>query len=343
MMKAAKDSLKKLGLSEHQAAVSCHTDEPQPHIHVIVNTVHPLTGLVAKLKYTKRKFSDFARIFQREEGTMYCPKREENYQKRQRGQKTNYVNPVFMEAWKSSPNGRTFFDRLKAKGYYPAQGRGRIVVVDERGKPINPKRHLPDVDNKTYKERLADIALKKLPTVEELDKAMRKAGAKHNKRLHRHDQRHNEAIGELEGRQSQERDQTREEIRTAMETKRSDLQDKYRVHDFKRVIRKLDREIKGTGFWGRLLRTDKRKQAKLDKLQTALDKREKHIEKQIEKIEHRGKKQLQAQEKGHQSERTQLSSLLEKWKPAVQDRQQTYSSAQEHIYDRTLDLPGMER
>jgi hypothetical protein len=60
MIGAVMETLETLGLTEHQAIVTVHTDEPHPHVHIIVNTVHPLTGLVAKLKNTKRKLSKFA-------------------------------------------------------------------------------------------------------------------------------------------------------------------------------------------------------------------------------------------------------------------------------------------
>ena len=36
-VEAAQETLKLLGLGEHQALIVCHTDEPQPHVHVIVN------------------------------------------------------------------------------------------------------------------------------------------------------------------------------------------------------------------------------------------------------------------------------------------------------------------
>jgi hypothetical protein len=46
MMEAARSSLEKQGLEEHQAIILCHDDEPQAHVHIIVNRVHPATGLI---------------------------------------------------------------------------------------------------------------------------------------------------------------------------------------------------------------------------------------------------------------------------------------------------------
>ena len=60
MVLAAMEVLDRLGLAEHQAIVACHTDEPQPHIHIVINTVHPLTGKTANLYQSKRTLSAWA-------------------------------------------------------------------------------------------------------------------------------------------------------------------------------------------------------------------------------------------------------------------------------------------
>ncbi|MCB2095810.1 MAG: relaxase/mobilization nuclease domain-containing protein [Rhodobacteraceae bacterium] len=41
MERAVKQSLAVLGFAGRQALIVCHNDEPQPHVHVIVNRVHP--------------------------------------------------------------------------------------------------------------------------------------------------------------------------------------------------------------------------------------------------------------------------------------------------------------
>ncbi|MEZ6069480.1 MAG: relaxase/mobilization nuclease domain-containing protein [Pirellulales bacterium] len=57
MLRAVEGSLEALGrsptddregqlASEHQALIVCHNDEPQPHVHVIVNRVHPEHGVM---------------------------------------------------------------------------------------------------------------------------------------------------------------------------------------------------------------------------------------------------------------------------------------------------------
>jgi Relaxase/Mobilisation nuclease domain len=46
MMQAADTCLQRLGLSEHEAVLVGHGDTEHPHVHVVVNLVHPDTGKI---------------------------------------------------------------------------------------------------------------------------------------------------------------------------------------------------------------------------------------------------------------------------------------------------------
>ena len=48
-------SLEELGLADHQAFYIAHNDTDCPHLHAIINRVHPDTGLVANDAYSKLK------------------------------------------------------------------------------------------------------------------------------------------------------------------------------------------------------------------------------------------------------------------------------------------------
>lgn len=81
-MKAmALDSLKALGLSEHEAVIACHDDKEHHHVHVVVNTVHPWTGKTAPLKFSHLEFSRWAEAYEREHG-IHCEQRIKNNEKR---------------------------------------------------------------------------------------------------------------------------------------------------------------------------------------------------------------------------------------------------------------------
>jgi len=46
---AAAASLRVLGLRDHEALIAPHRDKDHMHLHIVVNAVHPETGLTARL------------------------------------------------------------------------------------------------------------------------------------------------------------------------------------------------------------------------------------------------------------------------------------------------------
>ena len=87
MLAAADESLRVLDLNEHQALIICHTDEPHPHVHLVVNRIHPLTGAAATLSHSKRRLSAFALEYELDQGPLKCPRRENS--------------GLFLECWRS--------------------------------------------------------------------------------------------------------------------------------------------------------------------------------------------------------------------------------------------------
>lgn len=68
MRETALSSLKAMGLDQHQALMAAHGDKDHMHVHIVVNTVHPVTGMTAPLKYTKEALSRWAEAYEREHG-----------------------------------------------------------------------------------------------------------------------------------------------------------------------------------------------------------------------------------------------------------------------------------
>lgn len=87
MIEAATESLKANDLDNgYEVLMVAHNDEPQPHIHVIVNRVHPENGIMAPLSQDHLKLSRWAERFEREGGKIYCEQRVENNERRRQGQ-----------------------------------------------------------------------------------------------------------------------------------------------------------------------------------------------------------------------------------------------------------------
>ena len=296
MMQAAKESLKRLGLEEHQTLIACHHDEPQPHIHMIVNRVHPLTGIAAKLSRSKRKLSDFARLFQRREGTDYCPAREDNHRKRQRGQQTKHGDPVIVKAWEASQNGRDFMTALQTEGYQLAQGNKRLVVVERYGKAINPVRHLPDVKTKHFNARLSDLDLTALPDAATLQ-AQHKQTENQKRNAEKQQQealaeQHAIRLADLQNQHLEERAQLYTSHHTRIEKAKTELADYYGLADQKANIRSLNTKLKKVGFFGKLLGRHKKICSERDNLILTLRDAQTRYHEAISTLEHKRDRDL---------------------------------------------------
>ncbi len=86
MIDAANESLKALGLDAHETLMVAHTDTAHPHIHVIVNRVHPETGIAAKLSKDRIKLSKWAEDYERRHGGIRVERRAENNARRRDGE-----------------------------------------------------------------------------------------------------------------------------------------------------------------------------------------------------------------------------------------------------------------
>ncbi len=75
MIEAADGYLAKMGWSEHQAVYIGHNDTAHPHIHIILNRVHPETGLVLDDYKDKKRSQEWALEHEKERGHIFCEKR----------------------------------------------------------------------------------------------------------------------------------------------------------------------------------------------------------------------------------------------------------------------------
>ncbi|MCP4282868.1 MAG: AAA family ATPase, partial [Gammaproteobacteria bacterium] len=170
MIAAGKGALKSIGLEKHQALYVCHNDEPQPHIHILVNRVDHETGLMNTLSRSNRKLSAWAMKYELRQGKVLCEKRLENSHKLEQGNQPRHKDQNIKEAWERSDSGKAFEQALAEKGYVLAQGTKRIVVVDPYGKVMNPTRHLYGVKAADIRARLTDLDTAHLPKADAVRK-----------------------------------------------------------------------------------------------------------------------------------------------------------------------------
>ena len=96
MLEAVDQSIKALGAQDHQAVIVAHNDESHPHVHVIVNLVHPETGKNLGLSHDRKKLDKWAYAYRRSRGEerMYCPGRSakhEAIEAKKRGAEVDFV------------------------------------------------------------------------------------------------------------------------------------------------------------------------------------------------------------------------------------------------------------
>lgn len=73
MQEVAADTLEMAGLAEHQALIMGHGDKPHPHLHILLNRVHPETGRAWKASHDFARFDRIMRELASSYGCEYTP------------------------------------------------------------------------------------------------------------------------------------------------------------------------------------------------------------------------------------------------------------------------------
>lgn len=152
MIEAGREALKALGMQDHQALMIAHTDTAHPHVHVIVNRVHPDTGKAINLYKDQEKLQAWALDYERTHGKVYCQARVFNALARQvakeqdgRPAPRRYVDNTLAECWTRSESGKSFKVALEAKGWGLAKGDRKenvLMVVTPSGRAFAVLREL---------------------------------------------------------------------------------------------------------------------------------------------------------------------------------------------------------
>lgn len=80
MIDAVDSYLTHMGWAEHQALIVAHTDTAHPHVHIILNRVHPETGRTLNDRQDKRRSQPWGLAYERENGEILCKQRlEQDY------------------------------------------------------------------------------------------------------------------------------------------------------------------------------------------------------------------------------------------------------------------------
>lgn len=157
MEEAALRSLKSLGLEEHETMMVCHTDTAHPHLHVIVNRVHPMTGYAASVDCSAKKLQKFASNYERKT-KLYCHQREEN--RIREGHDRPSEMAVLQEIWDSGIIGVEFVKALEKEGFQVVQSRKRPLLLSPCRQLFNPVRRLSGVKARDFRKRIEKVSLR---------------------------------------------------------------------------------------------------------------------------------------------------------------------------------------
>ncbi len=79
-------ALAALKAEDRQAMIICHSDEKQPHVHLLINRVSPSDGRLLSSSKEKAALAALALAYEKEGGTIYCKQREANAERREEGE-----------------------------------------------------------------------------------------------------------------------------------------------------------------------------------------------------------------------------------------------------------------
>lgn len=144
--------------NEHQALIVCHEgDSENPHVHVVVNRVHPNHGVMLPSSNDFLKASKFGLEYEKNSGQIRCTNRAINWEARDRGE--------FARDTKSLP--RNIYEQIKQAGLDPDAARESGGSGDQRSKDAElakktrelKKRHAEQMTllADDYKDRIAGL------------------------------------------------------------------------------------------------------------------------------------------------------------------------------------------
>ncbi len=105
MIATSEGFLRHMGWQEHQAVLVAHDDKAYRHVHVMVNVIHPETGLRLDDNFERRRAQAWALEYEREQGRIQCEQRLKNPEDRENAPPRNI--------WKAFEQNEREFQRAE--------------------------------------------------------------------------------------------------------------------------------------------------------------------------------------------------------------------------------------
>ncbi len=252
MQQVAQDSVKHLGLEDHQYYLVAHDDTDHTHVHVVVNLADPVTGQIANVYKDRNALDRFSHEYELEHG-IKCDDRDQKFkawdqEKDAFPEKKNgkeHYGELVTSLYRSSDTAQAFQAALEDSDLSLTTGKRRaFVLVDRDGdvfslnKLIEPERDLSTrVYGKQVTAFLSDgIDKTALPSADELSQQKKAALAVERDDEGKTDRQHNfEEVAEPQEAKPEEKDSNDERSNRTTEEHAQDYLDMARnpLHDLR--------------------------------------------------------------------------------------------------------------
>jgi hypothetical protein len=170
-----------LGLTGQPRAITFHTYEHNndEHMHVAWSRIDEDTLTAKPLPFFKDRLKKISRELELEfglepvknkrEGPLkYAPTKAQDEQARRLGLDVHELRNTIRDCWDRSDNGRSLQAALDHEGLILAQGDRRgFVVIDQAGGITSLGKRILDVSAAKIRDRISDLDISQLPTVEQ--------------------------------------------------------------------------------------------------------------------------------------------------------------------------------
>jgi len=173
-----------LGLTGQARVVVVHDKKDREHCHIVWSRIDLERMAAISDSHNYRKHEQVARDLEREFGhervqgahieregrerPKRTPSHAEMLQADRTGLSPNEAKEQITALWRSTDSGQAFASALKANGWVLARGDRRdFVVIDQKGGTHSLARRIEGANTKDIRERMADIDIRRLPSVTE--------------------------------------------------------------------------------------------------------------------------------------------------------------------------------
>jgi hypothetical protein len=165
MIEGVEKFLVHMGWQDHQALIVRH-DDKHPHVHVMLNAVHPETGRSLDTSFEKRRAQEWALHYERQHGMIFCEERLKPKEERD-------ASPT-RQAWQSMKASEREYDRAEYQrirstfdyfarndGHQGDTGEWRILKQQQRNERVaffvEGKQAYREVRNAVFREVREDF------------------------------------------------------------------------------------------------------------------------------------------------------------------------------------------